>query len=74
MTENGNSSTTKIDWTFENLCVVAIYIVILYGILHYFLINRPLYLYYRIKYGKLPKEYVKKYGEDYTFYKRDLKN
>jgi len=27
-----------------------------------------------MKYGKLPKEYVKKYGEDYTFYKRDLKN
>jgi len=60
----------KIDWTFENLCIVAVYIVIIYGVLHYFLINRPLHLYYRIKYGKLSKDYIKKFGDDYTFYKQ----
>jgi len=63
----------KIDCTFENLCIVAVYIIIIYGVLHYFLINRPLHLYYRIKYGKLPEDYIKKFGNDYTFYKQYYK-
>ena len=67
MTENLDlKNTTKIDWACENWCLVGLYIVMIYGVIHYCLINRPLYYYYRIKYGKLDKEYIKAYGDDYT--------
>ena len=71
MTENGKSSNTKIDWTFKNWCLVGLYIVILYGIIHYYFINRPIFYYCRIKYGKLDKDYIKKYGEDYTMKRKE---
>ena len=74
MTENlGLKNTTKIDWAFENWCLVGLYIVMIYGVIHYCLINRPVYYYYRIKYGKLDKEYIKAYGDDYTMIRKDKK-
>ena len=63
------SNTTKIDWTFENICVVVIYIVILYGILYHFFWTLPFKLYNRLRYGKLSAEYIKKFGEDYSYQK-----
>ena len=68
MKENLNlSNTTKIDWTFENICVVAIYIVIFYGIVYHYFYTLPKNFYNRLRYGKLDDEYIKKYGNDYTF-------
>ena len=67
MTENGKSSNTKIDWTFENICLVVIYIVILYGIVYHIFYTLPKKYYNQIRYGKLSPEYIKKFGEDYTF-------
>ena len=60
----------KIDWTLENLSIFFLYIILVYAVIYYILIDRPYWLYNRIKLGKLPVDYVKKYGNDYTFYKQ----
>ena len=59
-----------INWTFENLCVVAVYIVIFYGIVYHLFYTLPTNFYNRLRYGKLDDEYIKKYGNDYSMKKR----
>ena len=57
----------KIDWTYENLCLVGLYIVMIYGVLYHCLYKIPVSFYNKLRYGKLDDEYIKKYGNDYTF-------
>ena len=59
----------KINWTYENLCLVGLYIVMLYGVLYHCLYKIPLKYYNQFKYGKLTDDYIKKYGNDYTMKK-----
>ena len=72
MTENlGLKNTTKIDWAFENWCLVGLYIVMIYGVLYHCLYTIPLKYYHQFRYGKLTDDYIKKYGHDYTFLKKN---
>jgi len=75
MKENLNLSDTTerdktINWTYENLCLVGLYIVMIYGVLYHCLYKIPVSFYNKLRYGKLDDEYIKKYGNDYTFKKK----
>lgn len=60
--------TKKIDWTFENWCVVGLYIVIVFGALYHLCYTLPKYFYHYLRHGPLPEDYIKKFGHDYSQY------
>jgi len=60
------SKMTKIDWRFENWCVVGLYVVIVFGALYHIFYTLPKYFYLYLRYGPLTEEHIKKFGHDYS--------
>jgi len=60
------SRKEDIDWTFENWCVVGVYIVIVLGALYHICYTLPKYFYHYLRYGPLTEEHIKKFGHDYS--------
>jgi len=60
------SRKEDIDWTFENWCVVGVYIVIVFGALYHICYTLPKYFYLYLRYGPLTEDYIKKFGHDYS--------
>jgi len=60
------SRKEDIDWTFENWCVVGMYIMIVFGALYHLCYTLPKYFYHYLRHGPLPEEHIKKFGHDYS--------
>jgi len=60
------SKMNKIDWTFENWCLVGLYLVIIFGAFYHLLYTLPKHGYHYLRYGPLPEEHIKKFGHDYS--------
>jgi len=60
--------TKKIDWWFENWCLVGLYLVMLFAIKYHIFYTLPKYGYHRLRYGPLPEDHIKKFGYDYSQY------